>query len=229
MNSAELNPQLDYASQFRACYVNDAVAIRSGHSDVHLTIETRYRADDHVEIFTVHDGIEYRCRELLDLTMQLPNLQELRVYHAVPIELLGRLASARFVEVYRPSPTDSYFVDTVKAILEVESNVWESTWCAMLMEAIEELHSDAPEWRFQTCLTCGLAGYPTDYLNSDREFWCYRDVPGAFTESGSSGQYSRGTHRFEGIYFVPAFHRCASWRPRLTHPRSWDDARRQDP
>jgi hypothetical protein len=219
----------DRQTQFRACYVDDATCVRAGHADVPLTIETRYRTDDSVELFTVHEGIEHRSTDLLGLAIQLLEVQELHVSHVAPIELLGRVVNARFTEVYRPSPTENYFEDTVKAILEVDADVWQSTWCASLMEAIYELHADAPEWRFRTCLSCGLAGYASDYLNTDREFWCYRDAPDAIAESGRSGQYSRGTHRFKGIYFVRAFHRCAAWRPRPIHPTSSDAAGRQGP
>ena len=46
---SELGPLPEYVAQFRSFYVDDAVCVRLGHPGVQLIIETRYRADDHVE------------------------------------------------------------------------------------------------------------------------------------------------------------------------------------
>jgi hypothetical protein len=207
--------QPDFVGQFRACYVDDATGRFEGESaDVELVLETRYATDEQVEIFTTYQGIEHRALSVNELVSQLPALIELRIPQPVPIEFDGVVRTATFVEVYRPSSSNRAFEDTVKAVLEIGTEAWESPWTDFLGDALTELHGIAPPWRFRTCVSCVAAGHPTGYVNNEQLLWCYRDAPGALAEYSQSGRFAGGFHAFAGQYWVRAFHRCSAWRPR---------------
>ena len=116
-----------YAGQFRACYADEAVA-STGRQNLDLIVETHYRADEGMELFTVYEGIEYRSGSLNGLVSTLPGVQELRISRTVPLELDGLPARGRLTEIYRPSSTANRFEDTTKVVLEIGSTIFESPW-----------------------------------------------------------------------------------------------------
>jgi len=213
-----VNPTADethaFAGQFRACYVDDAVALEAHGLQRDLIIETRYRPDEGVELFTIYNEVRVRATTLNDLVSKLDGIDEIQIPRKVPIDFGERVVVGRFTEHYRPSRSGNAFAETVKATLQVDTNVWESPWSDFLGDALVELHQLSPAWRFRTCMTCALAAQPSPYGNTDREFWCYRDSPEAIREYEQTGRFSDGPYRFTGNYWVPAFHRCAAWRLR---------------
>jgi hypothetical protein len=85
----------------------------------------------------------------------------------------------------------------------LQDAIWE------LQEQTEKLAS----WWFRTCYHCRYSGQARSYALSDREYWCYRDVPEAYEEIRSRGKYASSAARFAGDYFVDAFHMCSAWQP----------------
>lgn len=213
---SEHHPRIPYSGQFRACYAEEAVAL-IGQKHLDLVIETRYRADEGVELFTSCEGTEYRAGSLHELIERLPHIQVLRILHTVPVEFEGTPKSAHFTEIHRPSRTSRPFEDTVKVMLKVDDRTFESPWTESVREALTELHLLDASWHFRTCMTCDFASHPSPYSNPDLEFWCYRDAPRTRSRLPASTVVDTDD-RFAGQYWVRAFHRCASWR--LRHTRS---------
>jgi hypothetical protein len=214
-SSVHPREQPDFVRQFRAAYVDDAVGQLAGGDEVQLLLETRYGADEQVEIFTVHQGIERRAKSMNELVARLADLEQLRIPRLVPLQVDGKVTTGTITEVYRPSTTSNPFEGTVKAVLEFDSATWESPWTDFLGDALTELHGLNSHWRFRTCISCAMAGHPTPYGNDDQQLWCYRDSPEALAELAQHGRFAGGSHAFSGYYWVRAFHRCASWRQRV--------------
>jgi hypothetical protein len=207
--------QPDFVRQFRASYVDEATGrFGEGMHASHLLVETRYAANEEVEIFTVYQGVEHRARSINELVSRLPGLKELRIPRSVPIEASGKETTGMFIEIHRPSMTSNSFESTVKVVLEIESESWESPWTDFLSDALNELHRIALPWRFRTCISCAMAGHPTPYGNDDQLLWCYRDAPLALAEYAQSKRFAGGLNAFAGHYWVRGFHRCSAWRPR---------------
>ena len=200
-----------YFDQFRACYLDEALGSFEGAGDVAILLELRFREDEQIEIFTVHDETE--ARTLNDLVRQMDGLIELRIPRLVPVEYNGTTTIAKFTEVYRASASNKAFEDTVKAVLEIDSHRWESPWTDFLEDAVHELHAAATPWRFRTCITCVFSSHPTPYGNSDLLRWCYRDSPDAKEWKTRDVRELSGSRAFTGHYWVRAFHRCSAWRP----------------
>jgi hypothetical protein len=78
---------------------------------------------------------------------------------------------------------------------------------------LQEITELVARWWLCTCFDCKYSGHARDYCLSDREYWCYRDVPDAYAEIAAKGKYASQEARFAGDYFVDAFHTCAAWQP----------------
>ncbi len=154
-----------------------------------LLIEVRQSADEKETYFTVADGQEVRAPSIHHLVQLLPDLVSLTLPHAVSLLWNGTVKNATLIEILRRSSAQPYPLADVTVRLSIEGELFETTPCDALQDAIWELHelSDS-QWRLRTCYHCILAGLARDYLNTDRWYWCYRDVPDAIEEILTKGR-----------------------------------------
>jgi hypothetical protein len=141
----------------------------------------------------------------------------LSIPHTIHMLWNGEVKQAEVTEIFRPRPNVGHSLFAALQLrLVIEGRKYETSLCNTLQDAVwelQEITEAKADWWLRTCYHCQYAGQARDYATSDREYWCYRDVPDAFAEIQAKGKYASREALYAGSYFVNAFHVCAAWRP----------------
>jgi hypothetical protein len=181
-----------------------------------ILLEFRTMPNEQQVLFTVIDNKQIRADSIHELVYSLPSLVSLGIPHSVRLLWNGNIKLAKLIETFRPSQDIEYpSFASLQLRLVVDNKTYETALCNTLQDAIwelQEMTEAEAAWWLRTCYHCQYSGQARDYALSDREFWCYRDVPDAFAEIQAKGKYASREARQAGRYFVNAFHACAAWR-----------------
>ncbi len=205
----------EYAINFVSSHVQEAV-YRTEHEEQIVLLESRQSPTEEEILFTIINGQEFRASSIHELVYALPSLVSLSLSHSVRLLWNGFIKKAVLVEIFTPSHTQRPPLADLQLRLIIDDKSFQTTACDTLQDAVWELHEligDEVKWWLYTCYSCQYSGYARDYLVSDRQYWCYRDVPEAVSEIQAIGRAHRLRARWSGAYFVDAFHTCAAWRP----------------
>ena len=211
-----------YANKFTQFRVLKAIC-QTHKQEEEIVLEFRSSADEKEKLFTIVDGKAFHVDSIYTIINSLPDLIAIRVPHQIRILWGGNSVEAEVIEVFLPSTDpDHIYYDTLQLILKIEDKVFNTEPCDTLTDAISELHEvteevgEGGDWRLCTCFNCEFAGYARKYSNSDREYWCYRDVEeDQWKEIKSKRKFANPEAKFAGKYFVDAFHFCAAWTPKI--------------
>ena len=205
------------SGEFVSTRVYTAVCQRNGKEEL-ILIESRQSELEKTLVFTVVDGKQIRIGSMLELVQSLPLLESLSMRHIIRVLWNNEFRDAELVETLVPSRVaDDTSLPSLKLALVLEGKTYETTLCDVLTDAYIEMHEmteDVAAWRWCTCFCCRYARHARFYSNSDRQYWCYRDVPDALAEIEAKGKSASSESRFAGNYYVDAFHTCAAWQPR---------------
>jgi len=205
----------EYAINFVSTRVHEAV-YKTEHEEQTILLEFRQFLSENELVYTIVKEREFRVTSMHELVYALPSLVSLSLSHSIRLFWNGVIKKATLIEVFMPSRTQQPPLANLQVKLILDDKSFQTTSCNTLQDAIwelQELTNTEAEWRLCTCYHCQYSGYARDYANSDREYWCYRDVPDAVTEIQTSGKVIRHETRWAGAYFMDAFHTCAFWRP----------------
>jgi hypothetical protein len=190
---------------------------RTQQGETTILLEIRMMANEEHLLFTMVGDQEIRVGSIYELLHTLPSLVSLSIPHEVHLLWNGEIKQAELTEIFRPRPSVGYpLFAALQLRLAIEDRNYETSLCNTLQDAVwelQEITKAQADWWLRTCYHCQYAGQARDYATSDREYWCYRDVPDAFAEIQVKGKYASQEALFAGNYFVNAFHTCAAWRP----------------
>jgi hypothetical protein len=205
----------EHAKNFVSAHVQDAV-YKTEHEQQNILLEFRKFPSESELVFTIVNEQDFRVASIHELVYALPSLVSLSLSHSIRLFWNGASKNATLIELFMPSYTHRPTSADLQLRLILEDESYQTTACDTLQDAIWELQEQTKleaEWRLCTCFHCLYSGYARDYAVSDREYWCYRDVPEAVTEIQTNGKVVRNDTRWAGAYFMDAFHTCAFWRP----------------
>ncbi len=206
----------DYFKNFAAFHAYEAI-YRTAEKEEQILLEVRNFADEKELLFTVIDNQPIRVGSIHELVYSRPELISLSIPHMIRLLWKGEIKKAELIEIFSRSQNTAYPpIASLQLRLNMEGKTYETTICDTLQDAIEELHEMTRAealWRLHACYSCRFSGHARDYIVSDREYWCYRDVPEVVAEIQAKGRNKSGKGRFDGDYFVDAFHVCAAWQP----------------
>lgn len=206
-----------YANNFASFRVYEAI-YRTAQKEEEILLEFRGSANEEELVFTVIDNRPIRVGSIHELVHMLPELVSLSIDHSVRLVWNGEIKKVKLTEIFSHSQDPNHpQVASMQLRLVVDGKSYETTVCDTLTDAIwelRELTEKVAEWDLYACFNCEYAGHAQEYSNSDREFWCYRDVPEAIAGIHAGVKYANQKARFAGRYFVDAFHTCAAWQPR---------------
>jgi hypothetical protein len=200
-------------SNFISVQTFDAV-YTDQQNDQTLILELRYKANRTSLLFTTFNNKQIYSNSIQDFVLKQSNCFSLSIPHNLTVLWDDILKEAQLIETYIPNHEDMSV--NVKVSLFVEGNMYESTTCVSLTEAMLDLYDvigSNVSWWMQTCFHCKYSNVafldPTDDRN---ELRCYRDVPEAFTEIQQKHKFASSAAFYAGDYNVSAFHRCAAWQ-----------------
>jgi hypothetical protein len=206
----------DYFKNFAAFHVYEAI-YHTVEKVEQILLEVRSFANEETSLFTIINDQPVRVGSVHELVYSRPELISLSISHVVRLLWNDEMKKAEIVEIFSHSQDPGHpQVASLQLRLNIEGKTYETTICDTLQDAIEELHEMTraeAQWLLYACYSCRYSGYARDYSVSDREYWCYRDVPDAYEEIKSKGKYASSAARFAGNYFVDAFHMCSAWQP----------------
>jgi hypothetical protein len=192
-------------------------AYQTEQGETTILLEFRTTANEEHLLFTMVGDQEIRAGSIHELVYTLPSLVSLSISHTVHMLWNGEVKQAELTEIFRPRPNVGHSLFAALQLrLVIEGRNYETSLCNTLQDAVwelQEITEAEADWWLRTCYHCQYAGQARDYATSDREYWCYRDVPDAFAEIQAKGKYASREALYAGSYFVNAFHVCAAWRP----------------
>lgn len=210
-----------YWRSFADFGVTEAV-YRTSEKEEEILLEFRGSANEEEMLFTIIDGRPIRVGSIHQLVSSLPELVSLTIEHSIRVVWEGQVKRAQLTEIFTHSQAnDSVQPPNVRPAslqlrLVVDGKTYETTVSdsfSDLVQELKELTEGEGKWRLRTCRDCRYAGQPHLYSASEREYWCYRDVPEAIADLEVNVKFANMKARFEGRYFVRAFHTCAAWQP----------------
>lgn len=187
----------------------------NGEGTEKIVIEERANALDEFEIYAIVKGEPIRARFFEEFAASLPGMRRLEIPHRIELVWDGEIRKADFIEVFKRSAEgDGHAMIEFSVVLKVGDNSYATEACDTLQDAIWELEetiSHRATWRIRSCYHCFYSGHARFYATSDREYWCYRDIPD-FPEWKSDWKGATPSERSSGHFYVNAFHTCAAWR-----------------
>lgn len=199
-------------SSFNLLYANCEV----GHQSARISIETRINASGEELFFTKINQVEYIAGSIFELMRKIPSIKSIRIYRNVSALWKEDLTSIELIEAFRLSQAlEEETSISYQLYVSIENEKYSTGICETLTDAIWELQeilSPISQFWLCTCFHCFFAHHPLDYMNTDRLYWCYRDVPEAMSEINAKGKAASPASWFAGTYYVNAFHTCAGWR-----------------
>lgn len=166
-------------------------------------------------LFTMIDGREVRVSSIFDLILLDKKCLSLSIPHSVMIEWNNKSKRAILTEIYIPNHGPQ-LGKTIKLLLSVDGNLFETSSNDVLQDAFEELNElIAPQKasRLKICYQCNFSYPKLPGRQDEREnLQCFRDNLEYFDEVKEAKKFASDKALNSGDFFVNAFHTCAAWK-----------------
>ena len=181
-----------------------------------ITIEERGNAYDELTYFAIVGEKAIRSTDFNEFLTLIPGLRRIEIPHNIELVWDDSVVKATLTDVYSKHSSGRLLDSiTYSARLKVNGRIYATNNCDTLQDAIWELHNqigDNVQWLLRTCFHCYYSAHARFYSNSDRDYWCYRDVQ-EFSRWKSVWKSAPPSVRFGGAFYASAFHVCDAWRP----------------
>lgn len=185
--------------------------------DFKILIESRMTWDAIVVLYTKIGEDTYRVESIEELVSSVPKIKSIEIPHKVYLSIDGEMVVANLTEVFSSGGRGNKKPIIFQVKLIIMEKVYRTSDCETLTDAIWELDEIMSQdlkkgWRLFSCYDCRFSYFARSYLNSDRMYWCSRDVSTKdLEEIESKGKFASQKSLFAGVYYVDAFHYCAAW------------------